>query len=604
MADPKMLQFKMGEWTEGFDSMAKSAGTVYVTTNEKAMYVDVDDNTRIRIGDIIQLNRSRDAKPPFSTEALYYFIEENALLKWGPFGEGGAMAWKQLNSVSDITTNLTSLTNKVNTLETNMTTAQGDITDLENAVGTSTGITANADGTIYERILANKEAAAAAKAQADKGVADAKTAQDTADANATNITTLQNTTNTHATDISGIKTRLDDAESDIDTLQSDLDAAEALLGTASDNNLKNTAFGRIAALEDLTEGHTELIEGLDTDLGTLTTKVGNIETSVGTNTSNISKNAAAIEALQTAVGTGADGLASKVTDLQTRMGTAESDIDTLQQDLNTAEGTIESQGNRISTLETFKTEHTAAYNTLNNTVSGHTTSITNLQTAISGEGGLEARIAANEAKLGSANPATGNAEGTVYERIKQNASDIAGLTNRTSTLETTVGKLTGTGADSIDGKIEAATNQLEEDLTDVINNKIIAANAMEYQDSVADLAALQALTNVKIGDTYIAANDFKLEDNTQVYAGDLLIANGTEGADGYITGTITWDHVNTGYKVNQEQTLSSGENNTIQLKSYLGANNGTITFAAKENTSATVEVANNTVTIGIEWGTF
>ena len=590
MADPKMLQFKMGEWTEGFDSMAKSAGTVYVTTNEKAMYVDVDDNTRIRIGDIIQLNRSRDAKPPFSTEALYYFIEENALLKWGPFGEGGAMAWKQLNSVSDITTNLDGLTNRVSALETKMTTAEGDITDLETAVGTAQ--------TTADKGVAD---AAAAKAQADKGVADAKTAQDTADANATNITTLQNTTNTHATDISGIKTRLDDAESDIDTLQSDLDAAEALLGTASDNNLKNTAFGRIAALEDLTEGHTELIEGLDTDLGTLTTKVEGIETNVGTNASNISKNAADIEALQAAVGEGADGLASKVATLQRDLDTAESDIDTLQSDLDTAEGTITSQGKKIETLETFKTEHTAAYNTLNSTVGGHTISITNLQEA---NNALAARVAVNENKLGSANPATGNAEGTVYERIKQNASDIAGLTNRTSTLETTVGKLTGTGADSIDGKIEAATTQLEEDLTDVINGKIIAANAMEYLGQVDDKTTFLPTSSVKIGDTYIAADDFKLSDNTQVYAGDLLIANGTEGADGFITGTITWDHVNTGYKVNQEQTLSSGENNTIQLKSYLGANNGTITFAAKKNTSATVEVANNTVTIGIEWGTF
>lgn len=590
MADPKMLQFKMGEWTEGFDSMAKSAGTVYVTTNEKAMYVDVDDNTRIRIGDIIQLNRSRDAKPPFSTEALYYFIEENALLKWGPFGEGGAMAWKQLNSVSDITTNLDSLTSRVSSLETKMTTAEGDITNLGTAVETAQ--------TTADKGVAD---AAAAKAQADKGVADAAIVQAKANANETAIGTLNSTVQEHATTLTSLGSRLDDAESEIDTLQSDLDAAEALLGTASDNNLKNTAFGRIAALEGLTEGHTELIEDLDTELGTLTTKVEGIETNVGTNASNISKNATAIEALQAAVGTGADGLASKVTDLQTRMGTAESDIDTLQSDLNTAEGTIESQGNRISTLETFKTEHTAAYNTLNTTVSGHTTSITNLQDA---NNALAARVAVNEDKLGSSNPATGNAEGTVYERIKQNASDIAGLTNRTSTLETTVGKLTGTGADSIDGKIEAATTQLEEDLTDVINGKIIAANAMEYQNSVADLAALQALTNVKIGDTYIAANDFKLEDNTQVYAGDLLIANGTEGTDGYITGTITWDHVNTGYKVNQEQTLSSGENNTIQLKSYLGANNGTITFAAKENTSATVEVANNTVTIGIEWGTF
>jgi len=583
-----MLQFKMG--LHANLPTARQAGTVYVTTDERSMYVDIDNSTRIRINDIIQHASATDAKPPFSTDAFYYFQAENALMRYNGVDAEGKHQWVQLNSTADVANRVSTLEGKVSTLETDMTTVKGDITDLETAVGTAQ--------TTADKGVAD---AAAAKAQADKGVADAKTAQDTADANATNITTLQNTTSTHATDISGIKTRLDDAESDIDTLQSDLDAAEALLGTASDNNLKNTAFGRIAALEDLTEGHTELIEGLNSDLGTLTTKVENIETSVRTNTSNISKNATAIEALQAAVGTGADGLATKVADLQTRMGTAESDIDTLQKDLNTAESTIESQGNRISTLEIFKTEHTVAYNTLNATVGGHTTSITNLQDA---NNALAARVKVNEDKLGSNNPATGNANGTVYERIKQNASDIVGLTNRTSTLETTVGKLTGDGADSIDGKIEAATTQLEEDLTNVINGKIIAANAMEYLGQVADLAALQALTNVKIGDTYIAANDFKLEDNTQVYAGDLLIANGTEGTNGFITGTITWDHVNTGYKVNQEQTLSSGENNTIQLKSYLGANNGTITFAAKENTSATVEVANNIVTIGIEWGTF
>jgi hypothetical protein len=58
MADTnnKMLQFKMGEWTEGFDNITKSPGTVYITTNEKAMYVDVDNDTRIRIGDIIQID--------------------------------------------------------------------------------------------------------------------------------------------------------------------------------------------------------------------------------------------------------------------------------------------------------------------------------------------------------------------------------------------------------------------------------------------------------------------------------------------------------------------------------------------------------------------
>jgi hypothetical protein len=56
MALDKMLQFRMGDWSASFDGMTKVPGTVYVTKNEKAMYVDVDNDTRIRIGDIIQID--------------------------------------------------------------------------------------------------------------------------------------------------------------------------------------------------------------------------------------------------------------------------------------------------------------------------------------------------------------------------------------------------------------------------------------------------------------------------------------------------------------------------------------------------------------------
>jgi hypothetical protein len=47
----KMLQFKMG-LHDALPTNGK-AGTVYVTTDEKAMYVDISDTDRIRLGDII-----------------------------------------------------------------------------------------------------------------------------------------------------------------------------------------------------------------------------------------------------------------------------------------------------------------------------------------------------------------------------------------------------------------------------------------------------------------------------------------------------------------------------------------------------------------------
>ena len=68
------------------------AGTFYVTTDERAMYLDIDDSTRIRLGDFIQV--AAVANLPVdgaSTTALYYCVEENILAKWD--GED----WVQIN---------------------------------------------------------------------------------------------------------------------------------------------------------------------------------------------------------------------------------------------------------------------------------------------------------------------------------------------------------------------------------------------------------------------------------------------------------------------------------------------------------------------------
>lgn len=74
---------------------AYSAGTIYVTTDEKAMYVDISDTQRIRLGQIVEIATTAEweaLKPPYSTEAFYYVADANALLKYN------GTAWVQLNS--------------------------------------------------------------------------------------------------------------------------------------------------------------------------------------------------------------------------------------------------------------------------------------------------------------------------------------------------------------------------------------------------------------------------------------------------------------------------------------------------------------------------
>ena len=69
-----------------------SAGTFYVTTDERAMYLDIDDSTRIRLGDFIQVAAVANLPTEgASTSALYYCVAENILAKWD------GSEWTQIN---------------------------------------------------------------------------------------------------------------------------------------------------------------------------------------------------------------------------------------------------------------------------------------------------------------------------------------------------------------------------------------------------------------------------------------------------------------------------------------------------------------------------
>lgn len=90
---PHNVYFKKGE-LKNLPS-TKSAGTIYVTTDERAMYVDVNDSTRIRLGDFREYATWADIqaldKTNLSTTALYYAAQENVLCKYT------GTAWTQIN---------------------------------------------------------------------------------------------------------------------------------------------------------------------------------------------------------------------------------------------------------------------------------------------------------------------------------------------------------------------------------------------------------------------------------------------------------------------------------------------------------------------------
>ena len=67
---------------------AHTEGTFYVATDERALYLDIDDSTRVRIGDFQEFANldALQANTNPSTTALYYVTDINVLAKWNGTG--------------------------------------------------------------------------------------------------------------------------------------------------------------------------------------------------------------------------------------------------------------------------------------------------------------------------------------------------------------------------------------------------------------------------------------------------------------------------------------------------------------------------------------
>lgn len=149
----------------------KVDGAISFTTDEPAIYLDVAGAdgvvTRKRVGDLIQVNKIADLVydpktmtgvatdktglvSEWSDSALYYAIEENALLKC--IKDGETYKWVQVNATSDIQADITSLTGTVN----------GIVSDLEGVHTSLDNITK--DGGLIDQAQAAAEATAAADA--------------------------------------------------------------------------------------------------------------------------------------------------------------------------------------------------------------------------------------------------------------------------------------------------------------------------------------------------------------------------------------------------------------------------------------------------------
>ena len=132
----------------------KVEGTIYVTTDERAMYLDVSNSERIRLGDFIEVaNIATLPSTGANVSALYYATAENVLAKWS------GSAWVQINpdnwfEVKSFAQSLTSsTTNNVTTITATTTLIQKNEAGNEAASGNgasqwSTNLNFKDDGSV------------------------------------------------------------------------------------------------------------------------------------------------------------------------------------------------------------------------------------------------------------------------------------------------------------------------------------------------------------------------------------------------------------------------------------------------------------------------
>lgn len=655
MAD--MLKFRKGTYAQ-INAAPKAAGTIYIARDEKAMYVDVDADTRIRIGDFIRVDTVKDITPPYSTSSLYYVENDNALLKYD------GSHWKQVNGTDDLTDRLTTAENAIDAVEglvgtkTDAADATGsafgriaknkaDISTLNTYVGT---IPEGATSTNVVDYIKEKTTGIATSANLEALTTRVTTAEG-------EITTLKNSSSDHAnrianlekkdvalkSDVAAAKTYiLGQAEGGADFVgtvkgayekadaakaQADKGVTDAATAQTQANTNKEAISGltsRVTALDKAGTGRVAILEGkVNTLENAGYATVGDVNTAKSEVIGTEADDAGATTvhgALKSAAAADAKAVAAT-----NAASAAQGDIDAWEEAHKN-----DYKNTKIDELVAdAKQAGTDAQTALNTYKDAHAGDYTNdqIDTKISTVSGsaAAAKAAADAAQkdatkaLADAKAANDNANTRVlttdFNTFKTNntaaiadakkagtdAGDQA-ETNRQAiaTLQGTVNKLDGdVNTDgSVKKQIKDATDTLETKLSNKIEADIRSANAMEYAGTINSASDIPT-TGVKNGATYVIGTSFG-----SYAAGDMLIAQGTEVPETGLITTPTWAHVKSGYDASLDQQLT-GANNKIMLSN--GVRNdedaaGAITFAATG--SASVAVADNTVTIGMVWEDF
>lgn len=578
------LLFRKGSLA-GLENASLVAGAVSFTTDEPAIYLDVQEGNSVvrkRVGDLIVYNTVAELVAAgdtavagtvgtWSTTALYYVVENNALMKWN------GSKWTQINSVSEIEAEFNELNKIVNgdpavpgdsglvgdvsSLENRMDQAENDIDALQDNIGDSADVyvapvegQSAKDDTLWGHL--NAEIARS-------------TAKDTA----------------HDGALEDLDGRIDDLEEYVGTPK-DGNTAATGLHLAVDNNT--------AAIDTLSNNFNEYKE---------------------------EANGAIAQALADAKKYSDDKDIAQTAALEKKI--SDGDAATLKSAKEYTDAEIAEVEKSITALQNKDTE-------LSQAIAANTKAITDETARADAAEKANAKAIADE---------TTRAD-TEEKRL---AGLISGLDTAYKAADSSLdgkitalsNKLDGYKADweaedaDIRADFAAADTALKAELKGYIDTNMTAADAMKYMgvvDSADELptttAAIEAGWTYKVGADF-AATDKIDTDEAVILKGDLLIAS-VDLAKGATIPNDFWHHISSGYEDDKDQVLvgsnvaASGTQTAgaqVVLKSHTGDDRGSIAIVGTTNSNVRVTNAvtvddaqtgdtSTVITLGLEWGEF
>lgn len=419
MAD--LLKFKHGLQADMKEnSPALAAGTIYITRDERAMYVDLpayskDGVTeavkRIRIGDMrvyeyldeLKTDLTNDMSA-LTTSALYYAEKDNvtnkkvinALLKWN------GTEFIQLNKTSDIVGNLDALTARVTAAEGTIASYTTTLEDHAERIGTLEATVSALDETyatdeVLNSAIDTLNTAIGKKANQDafevlsQTVADNKSDADTAFESFvrdyvkkteapgyTDILTTTSASETYAT-----KTELNTTKTDLIGKDSDATTADTIWAAKKMATAAQNTADAIQTQAD--KGVADAKTAQDTIDGYITSNNAALQAEIGRATAAEEANQAAIEALEETHGNDKQALSAAIAAEQTRAEGVESDheerIDRIEIFFASADpGASEQLVDTLKELQEYITSDTTGAAAMAANIQTNTTDISGLTT--------------------------------------------------------------------------------------------------------------------------------------------------------------------------------------------------------------------------------